>query len=399
MTDVLTVPTAFENLQQLGEGLVDRIDSERIILYGPQGYPEGQRIGFTLLLADGSVALEGNGVVLASVDGGEERGEPFRFDVVLGELRFDARHEVVFERLLLARSGGGEPTGQVDLERLEEAEPSPLEPEDEPPFPEAMETRVGAPQELADAEVEPADEPPFLDAMAPVDEEPLPAGAERTVVASLDEMQEVQEEPEPQHLQAPAEPAEPPPAEPAEPPPAEPAEPPPAVRPAPERPVEPSPFPLPDAGRVLTRPSRHVAWTPHAPPRPGPGEPDPRFPSDASLPAPQELPRLALAPERRIEPPPHPSRPNRPSLAGASAALALAAEPTPDATEAAPLEAPLEPPPAPSGPPEPPEVPTELEASGELPLELADVEPLSGPPAFAPPEESTALDVELPDEE
>ncbi len=437
MTDVLTVPTAFENLQQLGEGLVDRLEEERIILYGPQGYPEGERIAFSILLADGSTALEGHGIVLASVDGGQERGEPFRYDVVLGDLHFEARHQVVFERLLLARSGGGEATGQIDLEQTESEEPPPRE------LAEAMETRVANPQQDA-ALAEPLEEPPLEPTYEPQESEVMPG--ERTVVASLDEMQEIAaaEEPpfegeEPAETALPSLPDEGPSeeapwrdaSEPMEPPGegnqlSEPLEhegaesvvplaaasspPPPesvTVRPAPPRPSEPAPFSLDDAGRVLTRPSRNVAWSPHAPERPGMGEPDPRFPTDASLAAPEALPRPSLATERRIAPAPHPSRPARPSLASAAAVLAPASQAAaavahaPDIELLQQVEAAPRPQEAETRLPgeEPLQEVLGMEPSSERPLSPADFEPLeeASPPEV--PIETTALDMELPEEE
>ena len=61
MTEVLTVPTHFGDISELSAGLADRVDEERLILYGPTAYEEGATVGFAVLLMDGSPALEGVG--------------------------------------------------------------------------------------------------------------------------------------------------------------------------------------------------------------------------------------------------------------------------------------------------------------------------------------------------
>ncbi|MBX3247136.1 MAG: hypothetical protein KF901_08150 [Myxococcales bacterium] len=121
-SEVLTVPTAFGDLSELSEGLADRVDEERIILYGPSPFSEGETVGFAVLLMDGTEALTGVGRVAAAVDGGEERAPETRFDIVFDSLQLDGRSEVVYERIVLARQSlyGADPaTGEVSLEDLE----------------------------------------------------------------------------------------------------------------------------------------------------------------------------------------------------------------------------------------------------------------------------------------
>jgi hypothetical protein len=103
MSQVLTVPTHFNDIGELSEGFLDRVEQDTLILYGPVAYEEGVEIEFELALSDGSTALEGVGCVRAAVDGGEDRMPETRYDVVLEDLRFDGRSEVVFERLVIAR--------------------------------------------------------------------------------------------------------------------------------------------------------------------------------------------------------------------------------------------------------------------------------------------------------
>ena len=103
MSQVLPVPTHFNDIGELSEGFLDRVEQDTLILYGPVAYEEGLEIEFALLLADGTAALEGFGRVRAAVDGGEDRVPETRYDVVVEALRLDGRSEVVFERLVIAR--------------------------------------------------------------------------------------------------------------------------------------------------------------------------------------------------------------------------------------------------------------------------------------------------------
>ncbi|HET6417640.1 MAG TPA: hypothetical protein VFG22_15185 [Polyangiales bacterium] len=103
MSQVLTVPTHFNDIGELSEGFLDRVERDTLILYGPVAYEDGSEIEFVVLLADGSPALEGAGRVRAAVDGGADRVPETRYDVVVEALVLDGRYEVVFERLVLAR--------------------------------------------------------------------------------------------------------------------------------------------------------------------------------------------------------------------------------------------------------------------------------------------------------
>jgi len=109
MSQVLTVPTHYNDIGELSEGFLDRVERDTIILYGPVAYEDGSEIQFAVLLADGAVALEGTGVVRAAVDGGADRVPETRYDVVVEALELDGRYEVVFERLVLARQAVSEP--------------------------------------------------------------------------------------------------------------------------------------------------------------------------------------------------------------------------------------------------------------------------------------------------
>jgi hypothetical protein len=138
MSQVLTVPTHFNDLGELSEGFLDRVEQDTLILYGPVAYEEGSEIEFVVLLADGSPALEGAGRVRAAVDGGADRVPETRYDVVVEALELDGRSEVVFERLVLARQAVSDhppaddaepPTGDMDVAPSDEEAPDTVPPE------------------------------------------------------------------------------------------------------------------------------------------------------------------------------------------------------------------------------------------------------------------------------
>ncbi|MBW2627269.1 MAG: hypothetical protein JRE45_06580 [Deltaproteobacteria bacterium] len=125
MSQVLTVPTHFNDLGELSEGFLDRVEQDTLILYGPVAYEDGSQIEFAVLLADGSPALEGTGRVRAAVDGGAERLPETRYDVVVEALQLEGRSEVVFERLVLARQAVSDrPAAQEDEPVVNEAAPT-----------------------------------------------------------------------------------------------------------------------------------------------------------------------------------------------------------------------------------------------------------------------------------
>ena len=139
MTEVLTVPTSFGDIAELSSGLADRVDNDRIILYGPEPYEEGAEVGFAVLLLDGTAAIEGVGRVSAAVDGGEDRAPEIRYDIVLDSLQLDTRSEIVLERILMGRQselGEEAATGEVAMPEPDDAR--------EPEQAEAIEADAGA---------------------------------------------------------------------------------------------------------------------------------------------------------------------------------------------------------------------------------------------------------------
>ena len=48
---MLTVPTNFGDVAELAAGLVDRVDEERLMLYGPGPFEDGTWVRFSVLLS------------------------------------------------------------------------------------------------------------------------------------------------------------------------------------------------------------------------------------------------------------------------------------------------------------------------------------------------------------
>jgi len=182
MSQVLTVPTHFNDLGELSEGFLDRVEQDTLILYGPVAYEDGSEIEFAVLLADGSAALEGTGRVRAAVDGGADRVPETRYDVVVEALELDGRSSVVFERLVLARQAVSErpPTADEEVDNLSISpnEVLSVAPEGDdvdtvPPEEEAPDT---VPPEASEDDDEYDDEPATV--IAAVDAEAMMAEAE-----------------------------------------------------------------------------------------------------------------------------------------------------------------------------------------------------------------------------
>lgn len=372
-SEVLTVPTAFGDLSELSEGLADRVDEERIILYGPEPFGEGETVGFSVLLMDGTEALTGVGRVAAAVDGGEDRAPETRFDIVFDSLQLDGRSEVVYERIVLARQSlyGADPaTGEVslaDLEAAEEVAPVDPEPAEDPDLGAAyavddVADAVGAEPE-DDATAAPDDYAPAEDYAVAAEEYAVPADAElggyvaedavaeeapvgeeevfasfpppadepgvweEEQAASDEELDAVFDEPEAfsegatmvgsvESLRPPTVAA-------------------PSGAPAPSLPDAPSGFQLQaPPGGVLTRPMAPATWWPEAvpaQPRPSTGH----FQYGDTLPTPNAPPRPNLDSSLRVSPAPRPGDALQPA---APPSLYPGNEATPPATEAVALD-------------------------------------------------------------
>ena len=296
MTEVLTVPTHFEDISELSQGLADRVEDERLILYGPDAYEEGAQIGFAILLVDGNPALEGLGRVAASLDGGDERAPETRFDIVLDALELEGMSQAVFERIVMTRHAEGEPaTGEIPIDELEASAELAVEASGELEAPAEEEFAEAVAEEAVAEEAASGDEGldeahSFESDAPPVDHEAL--AAERVAAT------------------APSVPT--------------------IAPPAAERP---SGFTLEAPASALTRPSREPVWWP------APAEPPPRvapsgyFAYSGSLPIPAEPPRPELDEAYRIGRAPRPGEAPERGLSRASDDQAAPAQAAADVAE------------------------------------------------------------------
>lgn len=293
MTQVLTIPTPFNDFSELTENFAQRVDEERLMLPCSGVVPEGEWVQFSVLLGDGEIALAGVGRVQGAFDNGEEHPPEYRFDVVLDSLQFEGMHEVMFERLLMARSSilGAEPvTGEVSIAELQEAaDASPpieevsAEPPQEWPEPtdfSAQETPTPPPalEEPADSDgAYAAYEEPEAPAPAAYDEPETPRYSEPAPT------------PEPHRSAAKAPPA----------------------KAYPTRPREPGRLPSPHSfeGSVLTRRALDGSWTPQPSLRPEPAQSSGLFEYGGPVPSPAKPPRPELDESLRVRAAPRPGAP------------------------------------------------------------------------------------------
>lgn len=328
MTQPLTIPTPFNDVSELTDNFATRVDETQIMLPYSEPIDEGVWLTFTVLLADGSVALEGTGRSTGAHDNGEEYPPEYRYDVVLDSLTFDGMSEVMFERILQARQSQleGDPgTGEVDVNQLaaapEEAsasEEAPAEvsapafeaaaeeeemPEEAAPpadLPtEAVALEPSQPMEAVDAlpseEAEDAsedwapEEGGFADAI-PTQAVALEAVAPRAVPSAPPPVRSAPPAPAPRAAQPAAQPA--------------------AARPAPpQRPRGGLPLMHTFDQGVLTRPSSAAGWQPELTPRPEPAQSSGLFDYQGGLPRPAAPPHPELADEQRVAAAPSPSAP------------------------------------------------------------------------------------------
>jgi len=224
MSQVLTVPTHFNDLGELSEGFLDRVEQDTLILYGPVAYEDGSEIEFAVLLADGSPAIEGTGRVRAAVDGGADRVPETRYDVVVEALQLDGRSEAVFERLVLARQAVSDhppaddaepPTGDVNVAPADdESSDEPVVEEVELAADEAFSVPPDEVYSVAPEEADPVTVPPDEEAPDTVppdasdeDDEDEYDDEPATVIAAVDAeamMAEADAAPEPVSEPAPA---------------------------------------------------------------------------------------------------------------------------------------------------------------------------------------------------
>jgi hypothetical protein len=104
MTHAISVPTPFNDINELAENFASRVDEERLMLPHYEAIPEGEWVQFEVTFSDGAPALSGVGKCASSQDYGEEREPEHRFDIEIDGLQLDEMASVYFERLLMARA-------------------------------------------------------------------------------------------------------------------------------------------------------------------------------------------------------------------------------------------------------------------------------------------------------
>jgi hypothetical protein len=207
MSQVLTVPTHFNDIGELSEGFLDRVEQDTLILYGPVAYEEGAEIEFSVMLADGTAAIEGAGRVRASVDGGDDRVPETRYDIVVEALVLDARSAVVFESLVVSRQAvsdvpPGEEAAPVtsDMDAPPEAEVAEVEsdevfslaPDEEAEFASTPDT---VPPEASDEEAEFENTPDTVPPEASDEEEAFASTPDTVPPEAYDDEDEEEDDP------------------------------------------------------------------------------------------------------------------------------------------------------------------------------------------------------------
>ncbi len=304
MTEAITIQTPFNDVAELTDNFATRVDETQLMLPYSQPLADDVRVAFTVLLADGSVALEGVGRTSASQDNGADYPPEYRYDVVLDSLELAGMSEVMFERFLQARSSQleGEPgTGEVDVGQLAAIEEEAARADslgDLAAEPSAPFEAVTAFEE--EALLEPASEPYPIDDGATesiaeegsIEEDDWAPPADfgdggSTQAVSLAEVSIASAPPPPPRAPAQG-----------------------RVMPAPpSAPRGTLPLMHRFEHGVLTRPSLAASWAPEVTPRPDPMASSGLFDAPGGLPRPFAPPHPEMPEEARVHPAPSPSAP------------------------------------------------------------------------------------------
>lgn len=132
MADKLTVRTDLADLAAAVQFLADNTDDTSLALFAADAVTQGDWVRFEVLLSDDTPVLEGVGRCEAFYDNGTSGPADRRYDVMLSNLQFDDRNEIMHERILLAAAAIEDDvpqTSQVDISQLvrkKTAPPPPL---------------------------------------------------------------------------------------------------------------------------------------------------------------------------------------------------------------------------------------------------------------------------------
>lgn len=297
MSDVITIPTPFQDVGELAQGFVGRVNEDQLLLPSQDAMPEGETMQFVVLLADGTAAFGGQAQCVEVSDRGEDiPAEEPRYELLLEALEMEEASQAVFDHLIAIRDAAyqaqeeqAEPHEAVDMEEVDVDQAA-----EEPAYAEAQagtvqeaEGREAFPQEAGTEEV-------YEDALHEVAEQPAEAMAEEaTAEPGLEHVPE-----ELEHVEELADSIQP--------------------EQAPEEIAPPEP---------LTRPVFQTTALPQPPPRPEPRPSSGLFVFQGEgLPVPPGPPRPQLDASLAVAPAPRPN-----GAAHASAAAAAPALETPEA--------------------------------------------------------------------
>ena len=131
----VVVQTPFDDMSDLANAFAPRVDEQHLVLPSQTPVNPGETARFSVVLADGSIAMSGTGTCSDCIDNGEGV-EPDRYDVVLSALALDPGiSDVVFERMLMAREHAHSESPPVESERpldVDQSEVTLAEAQDEP---------------------------------------------------------------------------------------------------------------------------------------------------------------------------------------------------------------------------------------------------------------------------
>ena len=97
--EIYEVATSFTDITALGQGYIDRVDGQQILLPLPSEVPQGEVVRYVVFLADGTPAFAGAGRCVRVSDGGDALHE-----TLIDSLQFDERSQPVYEYLVAVRS-------------------------------------------------------------------------------------------------------------------------------------------------------------------------------------------------------------------------------------------------------------------------------------------------------
>lgn len=126
--EILEIHTSFGDVAALGQGWVERVDGERVVLPLASTVALGDGVRFVVHLADGTPAFVGAGRCVDVGDRGDDAPRGERYELLVDELQFDERSRPVYEYLVAVRTSRGL-RGEVSVQALAPDAISALEPE------------------------------------------------------------------------------------------------------------------------------------------------------------------------------------------------------------------------------------------------------------------------------